>query len=135
MSTIFALPEEIFSVHQENYFQKKLSKTDLLFRFCKLGLWNALLIFDRKMAFCLFCFFAILCTILTYFFLIEAPINLKKMLSRKKIVNVWLGNCSTLRVLRWQILQIKKDAIDITSRQKVHLRQTFFSKWSTTRAL
>ena len=51
-------------------FKKKLSETDLPFRFCKTGLRNTLFIFGRKMVVCFVCLFvlfvAILCPILAY---------------------------------------------------------------------
>ena len=36
------------SARREDHFQKKLSKTDLPFKFCKIGLKNTLFIFGRK---------------------------------------------------------------------------------------
>ena len=36
------------SARREDLFQKKLSKTDLPFKFCKIGLKNTLFIFGRK---------------------------------------------------------------------------------------
>ena len=56
---------------------------------------------------------AIFCPILACFFLkIEALIELRKMLLRKKLSHVRFGNCSTIL----QIYRIYKDAIDLTSR-------------------
>ena len=80
------------SARREDHFQKKkLSKTvktvktDLPFKFCKIGLKNTLFISGRKMVVCcfvlLFCCLLQLCPILAYFFfLIEALIELRKML-------------------------------------------------------
>ena len=52
------------SARREDHFQKKLSKTDLPFKFCKIGLKNTLFIFGRKMVVCcfvlLFCCFVVL---------------------------------------------------------------------------
>ena len=45
---------------------------------------------------CLFVVVAIFCPILAYFFLIEALIKLRKMLLRKKLLDLWLENCLTL---------------------------------------
>ena len=56
------------------------------FRFCKIWLSNTLFIFGRKNG-RLFCLF------------IEALTELKKMIVRKKLFDVWLGNCSTSKVL------------------------------------
>ena len=48
-----------FSARRADHFFKKLSKTHLPFRFCKIGLRNTLFIFGRKNGrfLCLFCFF------------------------------------------------------------------------------
>ena len=100
------------SARREDHFQKKLSKTDLPFKFCKIGLKNTLFIFGRKMVVCcfvlLFCCFVVLfcllqlCLILAYFFfLIEALIELRKMLLRKKLFDVRFGNCLTPKVPRF----------------------------------
>ena len=95
--------DDIFfnSAHREHHFQKKrMSETDLLFRFCKIELGNTLFIFGRKMVVCcLVLLLFILFQILT--FLIEALVKLRKMLSRKKLFDVRLGNCSTPKVLRF----------------------------------
>ena len=58
------------------------------------------------------------------FFLVKALITLKKMLTRKKLFDVRLGNAST--PLGTQIPQIYKYAIELTSRRKIRNRQTFF---------
>ena len=42
-----------------------------------------------------------LCPILAYFFLIEALIELRKMLLRKKLFDVRFGNCFTPKVPRF----------------------------------
>ena len=42
-------------------------------------------------------FVAIIYPILAYFFLIEALIELRKMLIRKKLFDLRFGNCSTLK--------------------------------------
>ena len=59
------------SARREDHFQKKLSKTDLPFKFCKIGLKNTLFIFGRKNGRLLLLLFdvAIFCPILAYFFL------------------------------------------------------------------
>ena len=67
--------------------------------------------------FCLFVCLLQLCPILAYCFLIEALIELRKMLLRKKLFDVRFGNCLTpegTKIL--QIYWIYKDAIDLTSR-------------------
>ena len=80
------------SARQEDHFQKKkLFKTDLPFKFCKIGLKNTLFISGRKIVVCcfvvlLFCCFVVLLFVATLsdfgllFFLIEALIELRKML-------------------------------------------------------
>ena len=57
------------SARREDHFQKKkLSKTDLPFKFCKIGLKNTLFIFGRKKwSFVVVCLLQ-LCPILAYFF-------------------------------------------------------------------
>ena len=50
------------------------------------------------------------------------------MLLRKKLFDVWFGNCLTPKVPRFCRFSIYKDAIDLTFRWKVRFRQTFFSK-------
>ena len=76
---------------REDHFQKKLSKTDLPFKFCKIGLKNTLFIFGRKNG-RLFCFVVVVCCNFVRFwltfFLIEALIELRKMLIRKKLFNI-----------------------------------------------
>ena len=75
----------------DHYFasKKNLSKTDLPFKFCKIGLKNTLFISGRKMVVCcfvvlLFCFVVLFVATLSdfglLFFLIEALIELRKML-------------------------------------------------------
>ena len=44
------------SARREDHFQKKLSKMDFPFRFCKIGLRNILFIFGRKMIVCIVLF-------------------------------------------------------------------------------
>ena len=81
-----------------SFSKKKLSKTDLPFKFCKIGLKNTLFISGRKMVVCcfvllfccfvvlLFCCFVVLLFVATLsdfgllFSLIEALIELRKML-------------------------------------------------------
>ena len=56
------------SARREDHFQKKLSKTDLPFKLCKIGLKNILFIFGRKKwSFVVVCLLQ-LCPILAYFF-------------------------------------------------------------------
>ena len=62
-----------FGSSKGSFSKKNLSKTDLPFKFCKIGLKNTLFIFGRKMVVCccLFvCCLVQLCPILAYFFLI-----------------------------------------------------------------
>ena len=56
-----------------------------------------------------------------YSFLIEAIVKLRKIPVRKKLFDLRLGNCQLFNPLGYgtQILQIYKDAIERTSRQKV----------------
>ena len=81
------------SARREDHFQKKLSKTDLLFKFCKIGLKNTLFIFGRKMVVCCFvvCCLLQLCPILAYFFLNWSTHRAKKDASKEKIIRctVW----------------------------------------------
>ena len=80
-----------------------MSKTDLPFKFCKIGLKNTLFIFGRKMVVCCFVVLFVCCNTLSdfglLFFLIEALIELRKMLlrhlSNKKLFDVRFGNCLT----------------------------------------
>ena len=71
-----------------------------------------------------------LCPILAYFFLIEALIELRKMLKRKKSFNVRFGNCSTPKVPRFcRFTEFTEMQLPCpTSRWKVRFRQTFFFK-------
>ena len=89
-------------------FKKNLSKTDLPFRFCKIGLKNTLFIFGKKMVVCccllLFVVVVVCCNFVRFwltFFLIEAFIELRKMLSRKKLYHARFGNCLTPKVPRF----------------------------------
>ena len=86
--------------------KKKLSKTDLSFKFCKIGLKNTLFIFGRKNGRLLLLFVVVVvcCNFVRFwltFFLIEAFIELRKMLSRKKLYHARFGNCSTPKVPRF----------------------------------
>ena len=76
------------SACREDHFQKKLSKTDLPFRFCKIGLRNTLFIFGRKMVVC--CFVCFVVATLSDFGLllkkIEALIELRKDALKEKII-------------------------------------------------
>ena len=90
------------SARREDHFRKKnLSKTDLPFKFCKIGLKNTLFIFGRKngrlllFVVCLL-FVATLSDFGLLFYLIEAFVELRKMLS-KKLYHAQFGNCSTLK--------------------------------------
>ena len=87
------------SARREDHFQKRnFSKTDLPFRFCKIGLRNTLFIFGRKCSFVmLFCFVAALPDFGLLFFKIEALIELRKMRIRKKLFYLRFGNCSTVK--------------------------------------
>ena len=76
LTTVFdQFPEEIeffawwhlFQLVARIIFKKELSKTDLPFKFCKIGLKNTLFIFGRKNGRLLFCLLQ-LCPILAYFF-------------------------------------------------------------------
>ena len=71
---------------------------DLTFRFCEFGLRNTLFIFGRKTVVCLFVRsnFVSFGSLLKKF---EALIELRKMLLRKKVFDVRLGNCLTLKQL------------------------------------
>ena len=96
-----------FGSSKGSFSKKKLSKTDLPFKFCKIGLKNTLFIFGRKNGRLLFvCLFV--CLLLQFlsdfgllFLKIEALIELRKMLLRKKLYHVRFGNCSTPKVPRF----------------------------------
>ena len=51
---------------QEDYFQKKLSKNDLPFKFCKIGLNNTLFIFGRKNGRLLLLLLFVVCCLLLF---------------------------------------------------------------------
>ena len=79
---------------------------DLPFKFCKIGLKNTLFIFGRKNGRLLFVVVVVVvvvcCNFVRFwltFFLIEAFIELRKMILRKKVYHVRFGNCSTPKVL------------------------------------
>ena len=80
-----------------SFSKKKLSKTDIPFKFFKIGLKNTLFIFGRKndRLLLLLLFVATLSDFGLLFFLIEALIELRKMLLRKKLFDVRFGNCLT----------------------------------------
>ena len=90
-------------------FKKNLYKTDLPFKFCKIGLKNTLFIFGRKngrllLFVCLFVCLLFVATLSDFgllFFLIEAFVELRKMLLRKKLYHARFGNCSTPKVPRF----------------------------------
>ena len=84
---------------------------DLPFIFCKIGLRKTLFIFGRKMVVFLLQYFF---RFWFPFFLIEALIELKKMIVRKKL---FVNGTHIL-----QIYLIYKDAIDLTSRWKVRFK-------------
>ena len=84
------------SARQEDHFQKKLSKTDLPFRFCKIGLKNTLFIFGRKngrlLLFVVVCCCLLqICPILAYFFLNRSFHRAEKDAFKEKIIpcTVW----------------------------------------------
>ena len=86
------------SARREDHFQKKICpKRTFPSNFVKLVSKILYLFLAEKMVVCcLFvCFVAIFCPILAYFFKIEAFVELRKMLSRKKIYHARFGNCST----------------------------------------
>ena len=73
-----------------------LSKSDIPFRFCIIGLRNTLFIFGRKMVNCFVCFVCFVCLLQlcpSWLTLkkIEALIEIKKMTVRKKLFDVWLA--------------------------------------------
>ena len=81
---------------------------DLPFKFCKIGLKNTLFIFGRKNGRLLFVVVVVVvvvcCNFVRFwltFFLIEAFIELRKMILRKKFYHVRFGNCSTPKVPRF----------------------------------
>ena len=95
------------SARREDHFQKKVSKTDLPFKFCKIGLKNTLFIFGRKNGRLLLFVVVVVvvcCNFVRFwltFFLIEALIELRKMLLRKKLFDVRFGNCLNPKVPRF----------------------------------
>ena len=77
-------------------FSKKLSKTDLPFKFCKIGLKNTLFIFGRKngrllFVVCCCCRLLQLCPILAYFFFNWSTHRAEKDAFKEKIIwfTVW----------------------------------------------
>ena len=86
------------SARREDHFQKNVSKTNLPFRFCKIGLRNTYLLYlflAEKMVVCCFVCFVLFVATLSDFgllFLIEALIELRKMLLRKDLFNVRVRN-------------------------------------------
>ena len=78
------------SARREDHFQKNLSKTDLPFKFCKIGLKNV----------CLLLLFVVCCNFVRFwltFFLIEAFVELRKMVSRENYTMHGLGIAQPLR--------------------------------------
>ena len=110
-----------FSGRQEDRSQKKLSKTDLPFRCCKIVLRNTLFIYGRKNG-RLFCFVCFVATLSDFGLLkkkIEVLIELRKMLLRNKLFSMYgLGIAQPLRNPDLQIYWIYKDAIDLTKKIK-----------------
>ena len=91
------------SARQEDHFQKKICpKRTFPSNFVKLVSKILYLFLAEKMVVCCcLLFVAILCPILAYFFFIEALIELRKMLPRKKLFDVRFGNCLTPKVPRF----------------------------------
>ena len=87
-----------FLARREDHLQKKLFKTDLPFKLCKIELRNTTFTFLQKNCRFLFCLLQ-LDQILVYFFKSKALIEMRKMIVKKKLFDVWLGNCSTSKVL------------------------------------
>ena len=84
------------------------TRSPTTFKFCKIGLKNTLFIFGRKncrlllfVVCCLLLFVATLSDFGLLFFLIEALIELRKMLPRKKLYHVRFRNCLTPKVPRF----------------------------------
>ena len=84
-----------------------MSKTDLPFKFCKIGLKNTLFIFGKKNGRLLFVVVVVLLFVATLsdfgllFLKIEALIELRKMLHRRKLFDLRFGNCLTPKVPRF----------------------------------
>ena len=121
-----------FSARREDHFQKKWSKADLPFRFCKIGSEILYLFLAEKLSFVCFVLLQ-LCSILAYFKKNEVLIELKNMLLRKKLFDVQLGNCFTPRVLIFcRFIGFSKMQLTKTGRSVL---DKLFFKWSTNNAL
>ena len=113
-----------FSARQEDPFQKCLSKTDLPFRLnVKLGSEKLYLFLAEKMVVCLLV--VILCQVLAYFKKLKHSLRAEKDAFKEKSIQCTAWKLlNPLYKLHTQILQIYwiyKDAIELTSRWKVHL--------------
>ena len=89
--------DSIFLGSSWQSFSKKLVKTDLPSRFYKSEVRNTkLFLFGRKIVvICCFVFCNSFPDLRSKYFKIKAIIKLRKILSRKKLFYVRLGNCST----------------------------------------
>ena len=99
----FCLVASFLACREDHFQQKSCPKRTFPSDVVKLGSEIVYLFLAEKMVVCccccLFCLLQ-LCPILAYFFiLIEALIELRKMLLRKELFDVQFGNCSTPKVL------------------------------------
>ena len=98
----FCLVASFLAVERIIFKKINLSKTDLLFRFCKIGLRNTLFIFSRKMvARCIVVvvggnFVRFWLTFKNYWSTHRAG----KDAYKEKLFEIWFGNCSTPKVPR-----------------------------------
>ena len=100
------------SARQKDHFQKKICpKRTFPSNFVKLVSKILYLFLAEKMVVCCLLFVVCCCCLLLFvatlsdfgllFFLIEAFIELRNMLSRKKLYHAWFGNCLTPKVPRF----------------------------------
>ena len=119
-------------------FKKIVQLTDFPFRFCKIGLRNTLFIFGRKMVvYCLFCLFFLFFFCLFVATLSDFDLLKKNWSTHRAEKDAYSYKEKIILCAVWELLNPKvprsadkldkyKDAIDLTSRWKVRLRQTFF---------
>ena len=99
-----------------------MSKTDLLFRFCKIGPQNRC-IWQKK------CWFVCSANLSDFDFFLLNCSSRRAEKDAVMYINSTMDRFRTVGISRFQILlilQIYKDAIDPTSRQEVRFRQIFF---------
>ena len=121
------------SARREDHFQKKICpKRTFPSNFVKLvSKIFYLFLAEQEWSFVVLLLLLFVATLSDFgllFYLIEAFIELRKMLSRKKLYHARFGNCLTPKVPRFCRFNKFTKMLDLTSRWKVRFRQTFFSK-------